>query len=142
MRFSPRVILTGIIFFAYLIGGLIAPVAHHHDHEQCCSHDLSSHCETESAQQSDSTCPFGHANCGHTKSSHSTATQESDPQSLPSSPCDDCAACRILYMASHSVEFVILPVSSSLITEVSHETSVRALLVDVAFPAQRGPPAC
>ncbi len=130
MNSSWRVLLTGFVFLAYLTGGLIAPVAHHHHH---CSQDANSSAEQD----------FRHESCfaGHTHCSHTSSEKQSSQDSIPLSPCEDCPACQLLYMATTAVDFVSLPVCGDLVSDVSLQELNDALLGDIAFPAQRGPPA-
>ena len=128
MNSSWRGLLTGFVFLAYLTGGLIAPVAHHH-----CSQDANSSAEQNFTHES---CRAGHALCGHTSSE-----KQSSQDSIPLSPCEDCPACQLLYMATTVVDFVTLPVCEDLVSDVSLQEPTDALLGDIAFPAQRGPPA-
>jgi len=145
MRFSAHVFLTGVIFLAYIIGGLTVPVAHHHHHDNCCSvHEVAA---VHKQECSHSSCPFGHvncghANCGHANCGHSSSEKPASKDSVPTAPHKDCAACRLLYMATTAVEFVSLPMCEAVVAEVSVQHVASALTGDIAFPAQRGPPVC
>ncbi len=135
MRLFSRTYLTGMILLAYIIGGALVPVAHHHhDHENCGhTHDLNDSLTQESSHES---CPFGHAHC-HEVSSQSPSSDGS----YPTTPHDDCAACRLLYMTTTAVEYVSLPVCCALIADTTLHEVAYAVTGDIALPTKRGPPA-
>ena len=136
MRSCLRICLTVVACLGYVAGGVIAPVAHHHHehHGDCCPSS-----ETAALHQrecSDSSCPFGHANCGRSRSE-----EPASKAPVPTAPHKDCAACKLLYMATAAVEFVSLPNCQAAVTQFSVQHAASALTGDIAFPAQRGPPA-
>lgn len=141
MRFFPHSVLTWVLFFAYVSGGLIVPVAHRHDCGSCCGH---SH-ETESCQDHahascGDSCPFGHKNCG--ESSQNSRDEDSSSQSPPCSPVDSCPACELLCMASDTVSFVTLTQCEFFVSQYSTACSATANLGDLVLPTLRGPPTC
>ncbi len=129
MRLFSRAHLTGVILLAYIIGGALMPVAHHH-HETCGhAHDVN---ESLKQDYSHELCLFDHAHF------HDFSPQE---RSIPTMPHDDCAVCRLLYMATTAVEFVSLPVCRALVTDATVQRVTIALWRDIALPTPRGPPA-
>jgi len=129
MRLFSRAHLTGMILLAYITGGALVPAAHHH-HETCeHAHDVN---ESSSQSCSHESCPFGHVHC-----------QESSSQegSIPTMPHEDCVVCRLLYMATTTVEFVSLPACNTLVEIATVQRVAIALVGDLALPTQRGPPA-
>ena len=143
-----RALVTSIIFLAYLVGGMIVPIAHTHNGENCC-HDACCLLSFEGSRVdekrssspakyrcTDPDCPFEHAGC-KTESTH-----DHSESPIPSQPHENCVACRLLYMASDVVQFVATPICTAKIADIPQAASATATLADIAIPNLRGPPAC
>lgn len=141
MRFSSRSILTWVLFFAYVSGGLIVPVAHRHNGGNCCGHSHEAQQSPDHVHAScGQACPFGHKSCA--ESSQSSCTEDSSNNSPPCLPIDSCPACELLCMASDTVGFVTLSKCEFFVPQFSTACSATANLGDLVLPTLRGPPTC